>query len=109
MEIMPPGDRHPGAALEERVPLKSLSLRPPNLGRNCGIRAAPGLTSLTVVLGELVKIMFMRRYMFGRSTILHNDTEQQARTERWQWTKASPGLRARPRSSGWGDGHLGRK
>lgn len=61
--------------MEERVPLKSLFLRPPNLGRNCGIRAAPGLTSLTVVLGELVKIMFMRRYMFGRSTILQNDTK----------------------------------
>lgn len=44
MEIMSPGDGRRVVALGEKVPLKSLSLRSPNLERNCGARAAPGLS-----------------------------------------------------------------
>lgn len=43
----------------ERVPLKSLPLRSPNLERNCGARAGPSVIGLTVVLGEWVRMMFV--------------------------------------------------
>ena len=43
----------------ERVPLKSLSLRSPNLERNCEARAGSGLTNPPVVLDEWIRMMFV--------------------------------------------------